>query len=406
MSTAVSAFPRSDADFTDPAFVLDPYPVYEEIRAIGPVVLHEPTGQYLVTGWRDCARVLGNAASFGSIVSRTVDRFGAETIECMEKDRHDVAKSIWAEAFTRSTLEAHRALIREVVDSRLLPFVERLRSGERVDAVADLIRSIPTLVIARLMDIPAEDHQQFALWTDTMSGITAGKIDTSSRGPELVRAGMQATAELNRYVHEQIEERRTRPGDDLISLMVTSPLVHELTEDEVVAGNTQLVFAGNGTSAKWMSQVIAALSTHPDTRRMLVEDPSLIPQAIEEVHRWNTMAQVNWRYVRNGGAVVADRTLRDDDVVLCLMGAANRDPDRWEHPDRLDIVRKPQQHLGFGFGLHSCLGLNLARLEVQIWLERLLEELPEWEVTDIDSDIDWGTEWTLRGPVRIDVTAA
>jgi cytochrome P450 len=402
MSAAVSTVPTTDADFTDPGFVLDPYPVYEEIRAIGPLVLHLPTGQYLVTGWRDSARVLGNAAAFGSDVSRTVDRFGAETIECMDKERHDVVKSIWAEDFKRSTLDEHRQLIREVVDSRLLPFVERIRSGERVDAVADMIRSIPTLVIARLMDIPTADHQQFARWTDTMSGITAGKIDTSPRGPELVRAGMQATAELNDYIHRQIEDRRGRPGDDLISRMVTSPLRDELTEREVIAGNTQLVFAGNGTSAKWMSQVVAALGAHPEQRRMLVEDRSLIPQAIEEVHRWNTMAQVNWRYARGGTASAAGTALPDGSVVLSLLGAANRDPERWERPGELDILRPAQQHLGFGFGLHGCLGLNLARLEVQIWLDRLLDELPDWEVCDID----WGTEWTLRGPVRIDLAAA
>ena len=402
MSTAASAVPTTIAPFTDPGFVADPYPVYEEIRALGRVVLHEPTGQYLLTGWRDSARVLGNAASFGSDVTRTIDRFGAETIECMDKARHDVVKSIWADDFKRSTLEAHRELIRDVVDSRLMPFVERVRSGERADAVAEMIRSIPTLVIARLMSIPSADHQQFARWTDTMGGITAAKVDPSPRGAELVRAGKQATSELNAYIERQVEERRKLPGDDLISRMVASPLISELDEREVIAGNTQLVFAGNGTSAKWMSQVIYALSTYPEQRRMLAADRSLIPQAIEEIQRWNTMAQVNWRYVRNGGAEAGGAMLPDGSAILTLLGAANRDPDRWERPEVLDIHRPQQQHLGFGFGLHSCLGLNLARLEVQIWLDRLLTELPEWEV----AELDWGGEWTLRGPVRIELTAA
>src|ERR1700689_2412813 len=136
MSAAASAVPATNASFTDPGFVADPFPLYDEIRAMGRGVLHEPTGQYLTTGWRDSARVLGNAASFGSDVARTIDRFGAETIECMDKDRHDVVKSIWADDFTRSTLEAHRELIRDVVDSRLMPFVERVRSGERAGATA------------------------------------------------------------------------------------------------------------------------------------------------------------------------------------------------------------------------------------------------------------------------------
>jgi cytochrome P450 len=402
MSAPASAVPATNASFTDPGFVADPYPLYDEIRAMGRVVLHEPTGQYLTTGWRDSARVLGNAASFGSDVARTIDRFGAETIECMDKDRHDAVKSIWSDDFKRGTLEAHRELIREVVDSRLLPFAERLRAGEHVDAVAEMIRSIPALVIARLMDIPSADHRQFARWTDTMGGITAGKVDPSPRGAELVRAGKQASAELSAYIAGQIEERRRLPGDDLISRMVASPLRSELDESEVIAGNTQLVFAGNGTSAKWMSQVIYALSSYPEQRRMLVEDRSLIPAAIEEIHRWSTMAQVSWRYVRNGGAELGGAVLPDGSAILTLLGAANRDPSRWERPDVLDIHRPPQQHLGFGFGLHACLGLNLARLEVQVWLDRLLTELPEWEV----ADLDWGREWTLRGPVRIELAAA
>lgn len=397
-----ASVPTSTADFSAPSFVEDPYPVYEAIRAQGPVVFHEPTGQHLLTGWDECTGVLGNWRSFGSSVSRTVDRFGAQTIECMDKERHDRIKSIWAADFRRGSLEQHRDLIREVVDSRLQPFVERVRAGEVVDAVSELVRGIPTLVIARLMDIPTEDHVQFARWTDTMSGITAGKIDVTPRGEDLVKAGMQATHELNAYLAEQIQARQARPGDDLVSRMVASPIAAEMDPQEIIAHNTQLVFAGNGTSAKWMAQIIYALSQHPEQRRMLVEDRSLIPDAVEEIHRWNTMAQVNWRYVRGGGADVAGTHLPDGAVVLCLLGAANRDPQRWDRPAELDITRPPRPHLGFGFGLHSCLGLNLARLEVQVWLDRLLEELPTWEV----AHVDWGTEWTLRGPVRIDLAAA
>ena len=106
--------------------------------------------------------------------------------------------------------------------------------------------------------------------------------------------------------------------------------------------------------------------------------------------------------VRNGGANVAGYDLPDGAVVTCLQGIANRDPDRWENPEAFDISRPGKQHLGFGFGLHSCLGLNLARLEVQILLDRLLDELPAWE---IDGDVEWGTNWVLRGPLRLPLRA-
>lgn len=389
-------------DFQDPEFVRNPYPAYQRLRELGPVVYHEGIGQYLVTGWRDNARILGNVESFASDEEFFIGLFGGLTMEAMEKDRHDPVRSIWAKDFQRPTLEAQRAMVTEVIEAALMPFIEKVKSGETVEAVHEMTRGIPTVVIARMLGIPPEDFRQFSAWSDAMGGIPEGESDPTPRGAEIVRQGKQATADLNAYIAGEVAKRRTNPSDDLIGTMVSSPISETMDLQEIVASNTQLVFAGNETTAKLMAHTLNALALYPDQRRMLVEDRSLIPQALEEIHRWNTIVHLNWRVARNGGATVGDHRLDDGSMVMCLTGAANRDPDRWERAEELDILRPSAQHLGFGFGMHSCIGLNLARMEAQIWLNRLLDELPEWDV----AELDWGSNWVLRGPAAIHIAAA
>ena len=401
ISTQHTDVPTTEVDFQDPAFVIDPYPALREIREAGPVVWHEGLQQYLVTGYRDCARIFGNAKKFASDVDFFVGLFGGLTMEAMDQPRHDQVRGVWSRDFQRPTVEAQRELITEVIDSQLESFLERVRSGETVDAVSAMTRGIPTIVIAKMLGIPDADYRQFSAWSDAMGGIPEGSTDLSPRGQELIANGKQATKDLNDYIRNELAPRRKNPGSDLISTMVASPVADEMTEQEIVASNTQLVFAGNETTAKLMAHTMLALQQHPDQLALVREDPSLIPQAIEEIHRWNTIVHVGWRFVRDGGHQIAGVPVKDGDVIMCLQGAANRDPARWENPDVLDIRREPVQHMGFGFGMHSCLGLNLARLEVQIWLQRLLEELPAWNV----ESVDWGTNWVLRGPAALHISA-
>jgi cytochrome P450 len=240
---------------------------------------------------------------------------------------------------------------------------------------------------------------QFSAWSDAMGTTTEGALDPESeRGMETVRAGRQATSELNAYIAEQVKDRRRNPSDDLIGKMVAAPFAQTgMSEVEIIASNTQLVFAGNETTAKLMAHTLVSLDAHPDQRRMLADDRSLVLSAIEEVHRWQTITQFIDRDVR-AEVELAGVRLPPGAVVTPLQGAANRDPERWDNGSAFDITRPPRQHLGFGFGLHSCIGLNLARLEVQVWLDRLLDLLPEFEVA---REVDYGPNFQLRGPAAV-----
>jgi cytochrome P450 len=245
---------------------------------------------------------------------------------------------------------------------------------------------------------------QFSAWSDAMGAIAEGALDTSDRGMETILAGRQATAELNAYIAGQVEDRRRHPTDDLIGKMVSAEFAKTaMTEKEIIASNTQLVFAGNETTAKLMAHALVTLATHPDQRRLLVHDRSLVPQAVEEIHRWQTITQFIDRDVREADVEIRGVAISRGSVVTPMQGAANRDPDRWDHPSGFDITRPPRQHLGFGFGMHSCIGLNLARLEAQIWLDRLVDKLPDF---DLAQDVEYGSNFQLRGPLAVRVAAA
>jgi cytochrome P450 len=152
-----------------------------------------------------------------------------------------------------------------------------------------------------------------------------------------------------------------------------------------------------------MASTLVALGQHPDQRRALVADRSLIPQAIEEMLRWSpVVTNVQQRHACSPDSNVRGIPIPMGSAMAPLVIAANRDPDRWEHPERFDIFREPKQHLGFGFGMHVCLGLNLVRLETQVWLDRLLDLLPDYEIAGA---IDYGQSFLLRGPVAVPVAA-
>jgi cytochrome P450 len=398
--------PVMNLSFREPGFNQDPFRVLEEIRRAGPVVYNELRSSWMVTSYPDVARVLGDAVHYAQGESEAfADFFGGPTMETVDdRERHDAIRGIWASDFQRGRLESQRRLVEQVVAQQLDPFVERVRSGETIDAVAEMTRSIPTLVIAHMLGIETAMFKQFSAWSDAMGAIAEGALDTSDRGMETIMEGRRATAELNAYIAGQVEERRQKPSGDLIGKMVSSDYAKAaMTDNEVIASNTQLVFAGNETTAKLMAHTLVSLAAHPDQRRRLAGDRSLIPQAIEEVHRWQTITQFIDRDVRGGDVELGGVVIPNESVVTPMQGAANRDPARWETASSFDITRPPRQHLGFGFGMHSCIGLNLARLEAQVWLDRFLDELPEYELA---RDVDYGSNFQLRGPSAVHIAAA
>ncbi len=268
-------------EIVDEAFNQDPYPALEQVRACGPVVRDDVSGEWLVTGYEDCARILASVDRFTSEqpAGSGPGVFGGPVFETMDGPRHDEIRGVWARDFQRDRLERHRRMITTVVDEALDDFVPRVLDGGCVDAVEHMTRAIPTRVIAALLGIDDADQAQFSRWSDAMGAVAGAFFDRSERGRETLRVGLEATRALNAYIAGEVERRRSSPGDDLISVMISSPVAETMAENEITANNTQLVFAGNETTAKWMAHTLVTLARHPDRRSGLVEDRSRIPRA-------------------------------------------------------------------------------------------------------------------------------
>jgi cytochrome P450 len=393
--------PVTTIDLGNPDFVEDPYLQLRELQDAGPVVYHRDLGHYCVTRWTECIAVLGDAKTFGADATLRARFNGGQTMVGVDDDRHTRLRGIWGQDFRRPRIAQLGPLVESIVDEHLLPFVDSVTHGGCADIIGGAARAIPAVVIAALLGLPDHDYPKVIEWSERMVGVAEGAVDPSREGRRLVAEGMDAVAELNDYLRLEHRRRRGLPGDDLIARLIRSTVAADMTERDIVASYTQLLFAGNETTPKLMGNVVYALDLFPSQRALLANDRSLLPQAVEEVNRWCTPAQVNRRIVcdRQRATAIAGVRLEEGDTLLCLQGIANRDPRRWSDADRFDVLRPSQPNLGFGWGIHTCLGLHLARLETQVWLGRLLDLLPNWSVTKVD----WGRSWVAHGPTSLAV---
>lgn len=347
----------------------DPFPIYEVLRKEHPV-WHDPEGRFwAITRYEDVRTALQSHEIYsntGGIILGTDVEKAPPSMVLMDPPEHTRLRNLVSRAFTPRRIASFEDALRESVDEFIDAFID-LDEVDLVPAFADLV---PVRAISDIVGVPREEREQFRQWADLMIG------DPQSE------AGMTAMMECFGYFSQMLEDRTKHPRDDMLTAMAQAEVDGErLSLEEQVGMVLLLFFAGIETTVFHMSNLVYELGIHPEIQQQLRDDPSLIPSAAEEVLRFDAPVQGDIRTLKQD-VELHGVTMPKGDVVLVVLGSANRDPEVFENPDVLDIRRSPNPHLSFAHGPHFCLGAPLVRLEQRVAFERLLERVPPFRVKE------------------------
>jgi cytochrome P450 PksS len=371
-----------------PENLLDPVPFYKELRENDPVHWSDAVHAWFITRHDDVMNGMRDprlSADRTKVLEQQFRVMGlsAESIrEVIETFKQQMASKDGAAhlrlrrqaspGFSPQALEGWRPAIRRILGTLL----DEVQHRGHADLVPEVFYLLPTLVVAEILGVPAEDRESFQRWSEPVGHLTSPGADMNV--VELARRANDGQRELNRYLAALVEERRHALGDDVLSHMLRLQEKGGMTTEEVVANASLILAAGHLTTSDQLSNGLHELLTHRDQLELLREDPTLLKSAIEEMMRVAPAVPFIHRIAAETFEL-RGRTIRKGDVVFLGLAAANHDPAALPDADRFDITRDPQQykHMSFGFGPHHCLGAGLARRELEITIEELLLRMPE-----------------------------
>jgi len=406
---AVTAAPDLDALLASPAFLADPYPTFARFREEAPLYWVEAWNCWLMTRSSDIDTTIRDTRRFRSSerASRVIEStpgFSFERLGALheffrvgmaqrEPPDHTRVRGLVASAFTPRRVESLRARIQELVDQMIDAAVAR--GDGRIELVGELAFPLPAIVIAEMSGFPVEDRDNFRDWTWRINQFffRSGSVDPR-HGDDANRAILEARG----WIQPLLEERRRTPHDDLLGALVAAESEEgRLSEAELLSTSITLFLGGHETTTGLLALGMNALVRHPEQLALLRERPELVENAVEEMLRYDAPFQMNLRLL--GEDVEIDGvTLRGGYLVRQALGSANRDPERFEDPDRFWIERPPKRHLSFGLGPHFCIGAPLARLQAQIAVGTLVRRLPNLRLDpEADEAADLMPDITNRG---------
>jgi cytochrome P450 len=352
--------------------VRDPYTGLAQMRRLNPVQRLDLSGMpheeskpvFMVYRYDEIAEVLRDHETFSSsiIVNVFGDVFGKHVMLGMDEPAHRRYRSLVSKAFSQRALARRQDELVERVGSEL---IDRFAARGNAELVREFTFPYPTQIIAGLLGLPRADHPQFQRWSISLLSFTVNR-----------ERGIAASKALEAYFAPILAARREEPRDDLISTLAHAEIEGERLSDEEIFSFLRLLLpAGVETTYRSTGNLLFGLLSSPEQLDAVRADRSLIPQAIEEAVRWEAPLLVITR-VATRDSELAGVPIPAGSAVMPMLGAANRDESRYPDPDRFDIFRAPQPHISFGHGVHVCLGMHLARLEMRVALELLLDRLP------------------------------
>ncbi|MGZ9226733.1 MAG: cytochrome P450, partial [Anaerolineales bacterium] len=416
----------------------NPYPFYEQLRHQDPVHWDEELGFWVLTRYADIDSLYTDSRfSRAEGLMRNFERLSESERQIVQPVYHSFSKTVFYadppyhthlrglmnHAFTPRRVERLRAYIQRIVNELL----DAAQSRGEVDVIRDLAYPLPVMVIAELLGLPASDRERFKRWSDDLFAI----LGTVRHKPsQLLERAEQSLQEMTDYVKELSRKRRESPQDDLLTALLsvteedlacshhyatssphaTGERVRErdaypasmLTEDELVSNINILLSTGHETTTHLIGNGLLALLQHPDQRQQLQAQPTLLGSTIEEILRFDNPVQITYRSALEDSEING-KLIRKGDLVNSILGSANRDPQRFSNPDRFDITRNEGRHLGFGVGIHFCIGAPLVRLEAEIVFNTILRRFPK--ISLATQTLEWQEHPIFRGlkslPVRL-----
>jgi cytochrome P450 len=393
--TAAHPSPAPSYDPYDYELDKDPHPAWKRLRDEAPLYYNEQFDFWALSRFDDVYAASMDPETFSSAHGTVLETIGKELspweqelIIYMDPPRHTMMRKLVSRAFTPRRIDQLEADIASLVAEYLDPH----RGATSFDYVGDFGALLPPMVIGALLGVPPAERDLVRLWFDRVLHREPGSTEPSA-------LSIKASGELVNYVIDMVADRRRVPRDDLVTGLIEAEIVEDggtrrLTDSELCGFVMMLSGAGVETVARLLSWTAVVLAANPDQRRLLVDDPSLVPNAVEELLRFEAPSPIQSRYltrpVERYGTVVPEGS-----KVSLLTGSAGRDERAYDDPDRFDVGRSITKHLSLGYGAHYCLGASLARMEGRIALEGTLARFPEWEVDE--SELEWVHTSTVRG---------
>ena len=380
----------------------NPYPFYAGLRSEDPVHWDEELGFWVLTRYADIASVYQDARfsraqglrsgyerlpESEQTIAEPVYRCFSKTMFYSDPPYHTRLRGLVNSAFTPTAVEQMRPYVQRTVDTLL----DAVQANGKMDAIRDFAYPLPIFVITQMLGLPTEERAQFKKWSDDLFAI----LGSVPHSPELMEGAARSLNALTDYITQLSEARRKHPQEDLLTALVEATENGEqLTQEELVANMIILLSAGHETTINLIGNGLLALLQNPDQLQKLRAQPNLVASAVEEMMRYDNPVQIAYRSAAED-VEIGGKHIRKGQLVNSVLAAGNRDPERFSDPDRFDITRDEGRHLGFGLGIHFCLGAPLVRLEAQTAFTAILHRFPELSLAA--ENLEWQEHPIFRG---------
>ncbi|MGA8594166.1 MAG: cytochrome P450 [Bryobacteraceae bacterium] len=387
----------------DPEVLADPYPLFKRIRTTDPVHWDVYLHSWVVTRYEDVVEVL---RKFSAARTQTPEQLSAMGLAEMspvaavlvkqmlflDAPAHTRIRSLASAAFMPAQVASLRGRIEQIADDLL----DRIREKGEMDVIADFANRLPAIITAAMLGVPEEDHEQLKIWSESFAEI----LGNFQNNPDRIGAIVRTVEHMTTYFRERIREQKRSPREGLVHSLLTAEVDGDrLTEEEVIANCIITMVGGQETTTNLIGNGLLLLLRNPSELERLQRDPGLLPSAVEELLRYEPPTQHTARLAPYD-LEMRGKSIKRGEGVIAVVAAANRDPERFPDPDRLDLARADNRHLSFGWASHFCFGAPLARIEGQVAFDRLIR-LPNLRLKPVR--LAWRTNLALRGLTAVPV---